>query len=87
MDDDLDLMIERVRARRSENEPLYITCVKTFAEFLDELTPVTMAALEETGRVAIEREGQPVDPLTGQPIPAEIAGFMALVAKRFMSGR
>jgi hypothetical protein len=81
--DELDLMIQRVNAKRNPATPLYVTCAEVFYEFADEMSAGTFAALEETGRTAIEQEGQPAAP-DGQPLPPVLAGFMAVVAESFM---
>jgi hypothetical protein len=84
--DELDLMIARVKARRSAKTPLYITVAEVYYEFADEMSDETFLALEEVGRASIANEGQPVDPSTGKPLPDAVAGFAALVAEALMAG-
>jgi hypothetical protein len=84
MTDELDLMIGRVKAKLKPGVPLYLTAAEVFYEFADEMSDETSLALEEVGRVAIKREGQAVDPITGHPLPEVFAGFLALVAEQMM---
>jgi hypothetical protein len=77
--DELDLMIDRVRARRTPSTPLSVTCTEVFYEFADEMSDETFLALEETGRAV----GQPA--LDGKAVPEALAGFLALAAEALLA--
>lgn len=84
MADELDLMIGRVKAKLEPGVPLFVTIAEVFQEFADEVSNETFLALEDVGRIAIQQEGQVVDPVTGSPLPEVLAGFVALASERLM---
>jgi hypothetical protein len=93
--DELDLMIERVKTKRSPKVPLFVTCAEVFYEFADEMSDETFLALEETYEKVRQVEGAPVFPPGYESIerliranPGHAAaynGFTALVAERLMA--
>ena len=57
--DELDLMIDEVRSRRTDDVPLYITVTEVLYEFMDELDDSTLVGLEAAGYKAVASEGEP----------------------------
>lgn len=84
----IDQMIDEVREerRRDPDAPLYAHTTKVLHTWIDQLDKAQIGALERTGQVAVQNEGEAEEiGSIDQPGAAALYGFLALVGEQLRS--